>query len=313
MNSNPIALWLIQAPDHPGTDGHVGELLFARARVDTTSPKGIRLALKPILSQTFLTKHRSLRWVGLRAEISSQKIEPRMYGRVFLDPHERSHQPGMPQFEIPGREIEWNWFLLPEDLERIERDRSDAKGSPLNVKVTADGVIQTDSGMYMVRGEGNLEIALSDWESYLKMLGYNLPPSAAELAGLAAVDHPTWKEAAERLAPARVQVRAGEGRVAMMSCLREFERVVTAPYNRDSWKGRYAVPDQKEDGLVAMLAGHCTYLNKVGYHRSRQDRDPQGGLVEMPVDQWEAELAVGVSQFWLTYALRLAMSPIPAQ
>ncbi len=99
----------------------------------------------------------------------------------------------MPQFEIPGREIEWNWYLLPQDLERIEHDRSDAKGSPLNFKVTAAGMIQTDSGMYMIRGNGNLEIALSDWESYLKMFRYNLPPSAAELAGLAAVDHPSWK------------------------------------------------------------------------------------------------------------------------
>jgi hypothetical protein len=267
----------------------------------------------PASSQAFLTKHSSLRWVGLRADVSSQKAEPRTYGRVILDTHSRSHRPGLPGFEGPAREIEWNWYLLPEDLERIERDRGDAKSSPLHFNVTAEGIIQTESGAYMVAGEGNLEIALSDWESYLRMLGYNLPPSAAELAGLAAVDHPSWEEATKRLAPARAQLRAGEGRAAMMSCLREFERIVTAPYRQESWKARYAAPAQKEDGLVAMLAGHCTFLNKVGYHRSRQDRDHEGGLIEMPVDQWEAELAVGASQFWLAYALRLVRNSVAAK
>ncbi len=97
--------------------------------------------------------------------------------------------------------------------------------------------------------------------------------------------------------------------VSRLTCLRQFERIVTAPYSRDSWKGLFDVPGQKEDGMVAALAGHCTYLNKVGHHRSRQERDQDGGLVEMPVDQWEAELAVGTSQFLLAYALRAPKTP----
>jgi hypothetical protein len=83
----------------------------------------------PASSQAFLTKHSSLRWVGLRVDVSSQKAEPRTYGRVILDTHSRSQRPGLPGFEGPAREIEWNWYLLPEDLERIERDRGDAKSS----------------------------------------------------------------------------------------------------------------------------------------------------------------------------------------
>jgi hypothetical protein len=304
MNSNPVVLWLLQAPGYSGQAGHVGELAFARTRADANSPKGIRITLKPSLSQSFLAANPQLHWVGVRVEVTSLRLDQRVYGRVLLDLHERSHSLGLPNFDHPNREIEWNWCLLPEDLERIERDSSENAKSPLNVRVTVEGTLQVGEQVCLVRGEGSLEIALSDWEAYLKVLGYNLPPSTAELAGRAVVDHPSWEDAARRLAPARNELRAGDGRDALVTSLRQFERVVTAPYSRDSWKGLFDVPGQKEDGMISMLAGHCTYLNKVGHHRSRQDRDPEGELIEMPVDQWEAELAVGTSQFLLAYALR---------
>jgi len=312
MNSNPILLWLLQAPGYSGQAGHVGELAFARTRADANTPKGVRITLKPSLSQSFLSANPQVHWAWLKVEVTSQKSDQRVYGRVLLDPHERAHTLGLPQFEIPGREIEWNWCLLPEDLERIERDRSENAGSPLNVRLTIEGALQVGGQVCLVRGEGYLEIALSDWEAYLKVMGYNLPPSAGELVGIAALDHPSWNEAAERLAPARKEVRAGEGRDALVTCLRQFERIVTAPYDPKSWRSLFDVPGQKEDGMIAMLAGHCTYLNKVGHHRSRQERDQQGGLLELPVDQWEAELAVGTSQFLLAYALRAKRRPVEA-
>jgi hypothetical protein len=55
--------------------------------------------------------------------------------------------------------------------------------------------------------------------------------------------------------------------------------------------------------VARLLAAHCTYLNRVGYHR---DRDHPAGseLPPVPLDHWEAEIAVAVSQFWLTFALR---------
>jgi hypothetical protein len=304
MSSNPIFLWVLQAPGYSGQAGHLGELVFARTRADTNAPKGIRITLKPALSQTFLTANPQVHWVGLRVEATSQRIDQRAYGRVVLDPHERAHALGLPQFEIPGREIEWLWCLLPEDLERIERDRSESPGSPLTVKITVEGSIQAGGNVCLVRGEGHLEIALSDWEAYLKVLGYNLPPSAAELIGVAAMDHPSWKLAVEYLAPARRELRAGEGRNAMVTSLRQFERLVSAPYNPASWLGVFDVPEQKREAMARALGGHCTYLNRVGHHRSQQQRDADGGLVEMSVDQWEAELAVATSQFLLALALR---------
>jgi hypothetical protein len=261
--------------------------------------------MEPIIDRRFQDKYQNVRWIDLTVQIRSQRYEQRSLGRVDIDPNSQ-----YPSFRDGMRNIDWQWRLLPEELELIERERSDAKASPLGFNVTARGVLQVDQLVYLVTGEGSLTVAWSDWESYLANLGYNLPPSIGELAGRAMMDHPMWKKATELLTPARALLRAGEGRPAMTSSLQQFEAVVTHPYNESSWRGRYAVPDQKEDGLVAMLAGHCKYLNKVGYHRSRQQRDEQGGLIEMPVDQWEAELAVGASQFWLAYALRLAMNPI---
>jgi hypothetical protein len=304
MSSNPIFLWILQAPGYTGQAGHVGDLAFAGTRTDANAPKGIWIRLKPSLSQSFLAANTHLHWVGLRVEVTSQRIDQRVYGRMVLDPHERGRPLGLPQFQVPGQEIEWKWCLLPEDLERIERDRSESPGSPLTVKVTVEGSIQAGGNVCLVRGEGYLEIALSDWESHLKMLGYNLPPSAAELVGVAAMDHSSWKQAAEYLAPARKEIRAGEGRNAMVTSLRQFERFVSAPYNPASWLGVFEVPEQKREAMAKVLAGHCTYLNRVGHHRSQQQRDADGGLVEMPVDQWEAELAIGTSQFLLALALR---------
>ena len=156
----------------------------------------------------------------------------------------------------------------------------------------------------MVRGEGDFQIAVSDWEGFITTLGYRLPPTSAALAGLAATVHPSWKAAEERLLQARSHLRKGEGHAALTACLKEFEREVTAPYAEASWEKHFNEPSQKLDGLKRALAGHCTYLNRVGHHLSRQDRTNAGGPAEMPVDQWEAELAVGASQFWLAYAIR---------
>jgi hypothetical protein len=58
-------------------------------------------------------------------------------------------------------------------------------------------------------------------------------------------------------------------------------------------------------GIAALLSGLATYCNKVGHHSDREWRDESGDLQPMPLDQWEADLAVAVSQFALTYALRL--------
>jgi hypothetical protein len=46
-------------------------------------------------------------------------------------------------------------------------------------------------------------------------------------------------------------------------------------------------------------------LNKIGHHKDRKDRDAMGNLIEMPLNHWEAELALAASQVLLAYAIRL--------
>src|SRR5258708_4558230 len=68
-----------ESPSNPGqfTRKPRAIHIVTRVRADANSPKGIRITMKPILSQAFLAKHSAgLRWVGLRAEVSSQGIEP---------------------------------------------------------------------------------------------------------------------------------------------------------------------------------------------------------------------------------------------
>jgi hypothetical protein len=72
------------------------------------------------------------------------------------------------------------------------------------------------------------------------------------------------------------------------------------------WKSRFpSLSTQKVSGLAELFSGLATYSNRIGHHRSKIERDHTGGLQQIPLDHWEAELVVGATQFLLAYALRL--------
>jgi hypothetical protein len=143
----------------------------------------------------------------------------------------------------------------------------------------------------------------------MQYLEYKLPPSHAALAGLSSIQHPSWADATKRLGDARSHLRAGEDYDALRDCLSTLESLVSPPYTADAWKKRLAsLPDQKATGLAALFSGMATYCNKVGHHRSRQERDAGNDFQQMPLDHWEADLAVGAAQFVTAYALRLRMA-----
>jgi hypothetical protein len=50
-----------------------------------------------------------------------------------------------------------------------------------------------------------------------------------------------------------------------------------------------------------LLTGVSTYLNKVGHHRNSKMKNEDGNLVHIPLDQYEAELLLGISQLIVTY------------
>ena len=108
------------------------------------------------------------------------------------------------------------------------------------------------------------------------------------------------------MGPARSRLRAGEDYAALTSCLGEFEKLESKPYMAASWIPAISTdPVQKQEGVAGLLAAHCTYLNKIGHHKDRKDRDAMGNLLEMPLNHWEAELALASSQVLLAYAIRL--------
>jgi hypothetical protein len=208
------------------------------------------------------------------------------------------------------------WVLLPEDIERIELDHGigSAPGAPWTFRVTVEGLSSGPNGVVASMGDGTLTIAASDWETLVHQMGYGLGPTARSVLTQVSLDHASWREAEKRLTKARDRLRAGEGRAALRECLQQFEALAGKSYRVETWRRRWQMPEQKETGLAEALSGHCTYLNKVGYHLDAEVDTTVGERLEMPLDQWEAELAVAASHHYLAYVLRLnAVATAPSK
>ncbi len=283
----------------PPANSYLGKAVFKR--LDADAPNGVKIRLEFSGSNDFFSGAMKAHWVWLTAQVSNQRVPPRTFGQVAIDVPQRP----LLQAGIAG-EVEWLWRLRPEDLEGIEIGQHDAAKSPRYFKVDLLGIIQVPEGTFTVTGQGNFEVPLSEWTEYLTSLGYGVPPSLSGLLEARGSGHPSWSEAETRLGPARARLRAGEDYSALTLCLGEFEKLESKPYMAESWAPLMTGdPTQKQDGVAGLLAAHCTYLNKIGHHKDRKDRDAIGNLIEMPLNHWEAELALATSQVLLAYAIRL--------
>jgi len=212
----------------------------------------------------------------------------------------------------PGRitSVAWPWPLLPEDVELIERGHNSQPASPIYVDLFVDGIAQTADGVFGVEGHASVKIEVSQWRRLLEQVGYSIAPSGLAALSAVALADDNWREAAKRLEPARDALVRGETHAALETCLGQLEGLETAPYKIETWKKCFAaMPDQKGDSLAAWAAGLGTYLNRVGGHRSRDERDQEGEVTSMPLDHWEAELTVAYTQILIAYLLRLATLP----
>jgi hypothetical protein len=283
----------------PPASSFLGKAVFKR--LDADAPNGIKIRLEFSGNSDFSSGGYKPHWVWLTAQVPNQRVPPRTFGQVVIDVIQR------PLLHTANAgEVEWLWRLRPEDLEGIEQGQQDAAKSPRYFKVDVLGIIQVSEGNFTVTGQGNFEVPVSEWTEYLTSLGYGVPPSLSGLLAAGGASHPSWSEAEKRLGPARARLRAGEDYAALTLCLGEFEKLESKPYMAESWTPLMTgVPAQKQDGVAGLLAAHCTYLNKIGHHKDRQDRDSMGNLIEMPLNHWEAELALATSQVLLAYAIRL--------
>jgi hypothetical protein len=245
------------------------------------------------------------RWIDLRAAIRLNQTPQYKVGEVEIQLYD---QPAFKPVPLNARtRVGWIWKLWPEDVERIEQARSLQPASPLILSIEVAGSVQLRDGVYGFAGSsGSLNIATSDWETLLTSMGYTLGPSRLALVGGATRDAAAWHEAERRLEEARRHLRAGRDYEALVACLGELEGVVTGPYTEQSWKEIVdGFPEQKGGSIARWFSGFATYLNRVGHHKDREQRDVQGDLLQMPLDHWEAELAVASAHFVLAYALQL--------
>lgn len=204
----------------------------------------------------------------------------------------------------------WRWELHDDDIERAIAAHAPLGVQPFSFVVEMTGIAKKINGdgqavdIVALRSDNaQMLIALSDWETLIKDMGYAVPPSTAGLAGIASTEHPSWSDAMDRLKDARLQLRAGEDYNALEDCLGVLESLVSRPYSAADWEVHLSgMPKQKATGVAEMFSGLATYCNKIGHHRSRDDRQ------QMPLDHWEAELVVAATQFALTYALRLGLT-----
>jgi len=300
------AIWLYRRIGPNEQSSWIGKLTFGAVRFDQGRGGGLLLTFDYQPDD----KNDQQRWLRLDVEVASQRTAaPRRYGVASVN--WRDHPRLSPAISGP---IEINWMLLPEDIERIELDHGidTSPGAPWSFQVFVEGLSSGPAGTVGTAGDGTLTIAASDWQTLMQQVGYGLGPGARSALSRSTHDHPTWLDAEKRLARARQLLRSGEGRAALEECLGQFEALAGKCYTQDVWKERWALPNQKRDGAAAALAGHCTYLNKIGHHRDANADPTSREYSQMPLDQWEAELIVSASHHYLAYILRLdSLAPAP--
>lgn len=258
----------------------------------------------------------AISWLQLEVTVSTQSSPHSQVGVVHIEQKDM-----LPLRSGLTGSASWAWEIRAEDIERVERARSNQTNAPILFHINISGIVKlidVETRQFFdilpIRGSGaQLQVELSQWERLMQTLGYAVPPSQTSLVGVATQEHPSWSDATRRLGNARSHFRAGEDYDALRECLSALEGLVKTPYSASSWKALLGeVPEQKADGLAEMFSGFATFCNKIGHHRDRTSRDSLGDFPVMPLDHWEADIAVAVGQFIITYATRLRSTGVLA-
>lgn len=199
----------------------------------------------------------------------------------------------------------WRWFIDPVELSRIEDVRG---GSDLVLMIRGTGIgdieaADSEPGMSAIYCGMHITIPHSTWERILTQLKYK--PAAALFLPKSLAHWPEWEQALSASQGAVRALSRGETHSALQRCLGLLEKLHAAPYAPESWVGFFDIDKSKEAGLKSLIAGLAMFLNKVGHHRSRTERDASGDLLQSPVDHYEAEILVAMTQLILAYVQRL--------
>ncbi|MEC0244148.1 hypothetical protein P4H66_30505 [Paenibacillus dokdonensis] len=218
-------------------------------------------------------------------------------------------QPNLWVFNQGSGYREWDWILDSNDISAIEGVRSGDLYFTIDVKAIVE-VRENGNKIIPITGSQQIKISESDWIRFIHYYGYSTKYGVSLPTAL--LNDKSWIQAYEQLDDAREHMQRGKTYDALRQCLSVIESYTDVgngrggPYSPKVWEEILSdITEQKRDGIIGLLTGVSTYLNKVGHHRNSKIKD-NGNLPAVPVDQYEAELMVGVSHLVVTYLERLS-------
>ncbi|MGG6311879.1 hypothetical protein [Paenibacillus macerans] len=204
---------------------------------------------------------------------------------------------------------EWDWIFDSNDISALEGVRSGDLHFTIDVKAIIE-IRENDNKIIPITGSQKIKISESDWIRFIHYYGYSTKYGVSLSTAL--LNDRSWIQAYEQLDIAREHMQRGMTYDALRQCLSVIESYTDVgngrggPYSPKVW-GEFLsdITEQKRDGITELLTGVSTYLNKVGHHRNSKLKD-NGNLPAVPVDQYEAELMIGVSHLVVAYLERLS-------
>ena len=238
-----------------------------------------------------LSKEIEILFIQGQITASMEQVPP-IFGHVFIDPK---------SFRSPFN-IEWTWGLLAHEISALEAHR---RGNDLQVNLNLNGIYRDTGGIASFFGNSLTAIPLSEWSKVLDK--YAITNNAAIQVPQSLFNDNSWLIAADKLKDVNHLLYRGETRQALQQCLSLIEGYVTNPYDRNNWDKCIDKDEnsQRRDGLKALFSGISTFLNKVGHHRSKDERDENDQLIFMPLDQYEAEIMQLMTHLVVVYLERL--------
>lgn len=212
-------------------------------------------------------------------------------------------QPSLWVFNKNSGHYTWDWVFDSNDISAIEVVRS----GDIVFEIEAKAIVEISENGNMtipIIGREQVRFSESDWISFIGNLGYStkygmsLPPSL--------LNDKCWIQAYELLDDAREHMQRGKTYDALRQCLSTIESYMDygkergGPYSEIVWEELLQdITPQKKDGILKLITGVSTYLNRVGHHRNSKLKD-NGNLTTIPLNQYEAELMLGISQLVVT-------------
>ncbi len=201
----------------------------------------------------------------------------------------------------------WEWVFDSNDISTIEKVRSGDVSFEVEI-TTVIQIAENDTKILPFTGKGPIRFPETDWLSFIRHFGYSTKYGLSLPSSL--LNDKSWFQAFELLEDARLHMQRGKTHDALGQCLSIIESYMDSakrggPYSDKVWDELFHdVIPQKKEGIVRLISGVSTYLNMVGHHRNSRQKE-NGNLPRVPIDQYEAELLVAVSQLVVTYLERL--------